>query len=119
MSKRLFACDTQQIHEQPLRHAIREQLPDAVTQRAVALFKAMGDPTRLRLLWALDRETLCVCDLSALLGMSVSAVSHQLALLRGAGLVTGRRQGKEIFYSLADDHVHGMLSAGMEHAQEA
>jgi ArsR family transcriptional regulator, lead/cadmium/zinc/bismuth-responsive transcriptional repressor len=82
------------------------------------LFKVFSDRTRLRILGALAASELCVCDLGAALGMSQSAVSHQLALLRTARLVAWRRAGKTIYYSLADDHVESLLKLGLEHAAE-
>ena len=111
-------CEQVQLHPERIE-AVRGRLPPAEQMaRAAGLFKAMGDGTRLRIVWALTQAELCVCDLSALLGMSVSAVSHQLAFLRNVGLVTGQRRGKEVFYTLADGHVRALLIAGMDHAAE-
>ena len=81
-------------------------------------FKVLGDPTRLSLLYALLKEELCVCDLSVLLQMSVSAVSHQLSVLRQARLVTFRREGKVVFYSLSDAHVESVLESIRVHLAE-
>src|SRR5438876_12409556 len=82
------------------------------------LFAAMGDPTRVRLIYALAQEELCVCDLAAVLGLSVSAVSHQLRLLRGMRLVKYRREGRLAYYSLDDAHVYALLIQGMEHVED-
>ena len=82
---------------------------------AAALFKVGGDRTRLKVLGALLGQEMCVCDLSDLLGISQSAVSHQLRLLRTSRLVKNRREGKSVFYSLDDDHVATILAQGMEH----
>ncbi len=82
------------------------------------LFKVFSDPTRLRILSALTRGELCVCDIGAVLDASQSAVSHQLALLRSAGLVAFRREGKTLYYRLADSHVGLLLEMGLEHASE-
>ena len=82
------------------------------------LFKAFGDTTRIRILFALFEADVCVCDLAALLGMTQSAVSHQLRLLKQARLVNGRREGKQIVYYLADDHVRTIIKMGMEHILE-
>ena len=90
----------------------REQL------RLSELFRMFGDATRIRILSALLISELCVCDLAAVVGMSVSAVSHQLRLLKSAELVKSRREGKSAIYSLADDHVRVMISNGMEHILE-
>jgi len=88
-------------------------------EQTAALFSAMGDPTRLRLLEALALEELCVCDLAQLTAVSQSGVSHQLRVLRGLGLVTFRRDGNRAVYRLADDHVRSLLAQGFEHAAEA
>jgi len=86
--------------------------------RTAALFSAMGDPTRLRLLEALAVEELCVCDLAQLSSVTQSGVSHQLRLLRRLGLVAFRRDGNRAVYRLADDHVRTLLGQGFEHAAE-
>lgn len=82
------------------------------------LFKIFGDSTRIKILYSLLVSEMCVCDIATLLGMSQSAISHQLRLLKQAGLVKYRRDGKTIFYSLADDHVSTIINQGMEHVQE-
>ncbi|HHU74808.1 MAG TPA: helix-turn-helix transcriptional regulator, partial [Clostridiales bacterium] len=81
-------------------------------------FKVFGDSTRIKILWALDREDMCVCDLAVLLGMTKSAISHQLKTLRQARLVKYRKKGKVVIYSLADDHVKNILEVGFEHIGE-
>ena len=97
----------------------RGELPDtALTSGLASLFKVFSDPTRIRLLSALSATELCVCDLGALLGMSQSAVSHQLAILRASGVVRSRRDGKVVWYSLDDYHVAGLLAMGLEHLGE-
>ena len=87
--------------------------------RTTAIFSALADPTRLRIVEALSREELCVCDLSSLAGVSQSGVSHQLRILRDRGLVAYRREGNRAVYRLADDHVRDLLAIGIEHASEA
>ena len=82
------------------------------------LFRALGDLTRVKLLTALAQRELCVCDLAALAGLSPSAVSHQLRLLRLARLVRNRKEGKNVWYSLDDDHVRRLLAEGLDHARE-
>jgi ArsR family transcriptional regulator len=81
-------------------------------------FKVFGDSTRIKILWALDREEMCVCDLAVLLGMTKSAISHQLKTLRREKLVKYRRDGKNAFYSLLDEHVKNILEIGLEHLEE-
>ena len=82
------------------------------------LFKVFGDPTRLRILHALSNQELCVCDIAEALDMTQSAISHQLRVLKQSHLVKYRRDGKTIYYSLADSHVHTILAQGMEHVME-
>lgn len=86
--------------------------------RLAAFFKNFGDPTRIKILTALDKEPLCVCELSECLSMTDSAVSHQLKVLRDADLVRSERRGKHIFYSLADSHVKDIIEKAIEHIEE-
>jgi len=81
-------------------------------------FKVFGDSTRLKIIWALDIHEMCVCDIAALLGMTKSAVSHQLRSLRQAKLVRTRREGKVVFYRLSDDHVRKIFEKAVEHLEE-
>ncbi len=99
---------------------VAKALPEAAAaDRLTDIFRALADPTRVRLLLALSRESLCVCDLSEVAGVSESAVSHQLRMLRDLRLVSWDRDGKRAVYRLADDHVRDLLSVGLAHAQEA
>ena len=82
------------------------------------LFKVFGDTTRIRILFVLFEAEVCVCDLAEALRMTQSAVSHQLALLKRSKLVKSRREGKSVFYSLADEHVRSIIAQGMEHIEE-
>ncbi len=92
---------------------------DNRTMAALAeIFRVLGDPTRLRICMFLSQAELCVCDLAAILGVSESAVSHQLRVLRGQRLVKYRREGKMAFYSLDDDHVQALIAQGLEHVEE-
>lgn len=98
---------------------IEEQMPDEELLYDVAeLFKIFGDSTRIRILSALSIEELCVNDLCSLLNMTTSAISHQLRILRQSKLVKNRRNGKEVFYSLDDDHVAKIINLAIDHAQE-
>lgn len=91
---------------------------DARVARTTAIFSALADSTRFRILDALAREELCVCDLAEIAGVSQSGVSHQLRLLRDRGLVSYRRDGQRAVYRLADDHVRTLIAVGLEHADE-
>jgi len=98
---------------------VTSALPGADPQgRLTDIFRALADPTRVRMLLALSREPLCVCDLSEVAGVSESAVSHQLRMLRDLRLVTWERDGKRAVYRLADDHVRDLLVLGLAHAEE-
>ena len=111
-------CDCEIIHNDVVK-AVRETLPkDEVICDLADFFKIFGDTTRVKILYSLDKSDMCVCDISALLGMSVSAVSHQLKNLRDSNLVKTRRDGKIVYYSLADDHVKSILECGFEHILE-
>lgn len=111
-------CEVCEVHGEALAAALAS-LPDGETVGVMCeLFKCLGDPTRMRILLLLLYGEACVCDLSRALGMTVSAISHQLRVLRTAHLVGFRREGKSVFYFLADAHVRAMIAAGAEHAAE-
>lgn len=118
MNQEPETCDCVQVHEDAVRH-VTEILPDEDALYDLAeLFKVFGDSTRVKILYALFEAELCVCDIAQLLSLSQSAVSHQLRILKNAKLVKNRREGKSIFYALADDHVYSILNQGMEHVKE-
>lgn len=108
-------CEVACVHPQAVARARGAQPDERTLGRAAALLKAVSDPTRLRLLTALGTGELCVCDLAAVAGTSESAVSHQLRLLREQQLVAPRREGRVVYYRLADDHVTGLLGNVLEH----
>lgn len=111
-------CEFMHLHEDVIERA-REALKDEDKQYELAeLFSMFADTTRIRILYALFEAEMCVCDLANLLGMTQSAISHQLALLKRGKLVKPRREGRTVFYSLADSHVRTMLDQGMEHVNE-
>lgn len=93
-------------------------LPETAVVRLAETFRLLGDPTRVRIIQALSLEELCVCDIAALLESSVSAVSHQLRLLRSMRVVRSRKAGKIVYYTLDDGHVWGLLQAGIDHVRE-
>ena len=111
-------CEFMFVHPETIEK-ITKAMPDDDTLIDLAeLFKVFGDSTRIKILSALSGGELCVCDISTILGMTSSAVSHQLKILKNAGLVSFRREGKTVFYALADDHVMTILSQGLEHINE-
>jgi ArsR family transcriptional regulator len=107
-----------EIHED-LLEAVEAEMPDDEELFDLAeLFKIFGDSTRIRILFVLSKSELCVYDIAEALSMTASAVSHQLKVLRQARLIRNRREGKQIFYSLADDHVRTIIAMGLEHLEE-
>lgn len=111
-------CDCEVIHEDVVA-AVEKRMPgdDKVLELA-EFFKVFGDSTRIRVLWALDHAELCVCDIAVLLNMTKSAISHQLRVLRESKLVKTRREGKVVYYSLADHHVKEIFEKAVEHLDE-
>jgi DNA-binding transcriptional ArsR family regulator len=98
---------------------IKMTLPDQTVIVSLAdFFKAIGDPTRLKIVIALMKEELCVCDLAALVNITVSGISHQLRILRGLKIVRNRKEGKMVYYSLADNHIENLVSQAQEHILE-
>ena len=115
----LDVCTINEINPEAVAFVQQRALPGDTVERVSRLFSALSDPTRLKILHALTvTEELCVCDLAALAELSVSAVSHQLRLLRDRDLVRARRDGRMVYYSLADDHVATLMGTGVEHANE-
>ena len=111
-------CDFIHAHEE-LVETVRERMPEEDRLYDLAeLFKVFGDSTRIRILYVLLEAEMCVCDIALLLGMTQSAISHQLRVLKQAGLVKYRREGKTVYYSLADDHIVTIFNQGLEHVQE-
>lgn len=110
-------CDEKGAHPDHVSEALRGMPPKEDIEAASELLKAVGYPVRMSILSALSERELCVCDLQAVLGMSQSAVSHQLRTLRAAHLVKPRREGKTVHYSLADDHVRKLLKVSLEHVR--
>ena len=106
------------IHEEAVREVRQALFSEDVAVSLAELFKALGDPTRVKILFSLLTRELCVCDLAAVIGASESAVSHQLRLLRTQKLVKFRREGKILYYSLDDDHIERLFAQGLEHVTE-
>jgi len=111
-------CDCRIIHEKSVEQAKRRALTEDEFSLVAHLFKAMGDGTRMKIIWALNGEEMCVCDLAAYLGVSESAVSHQLRTLRQLQLVANRREGPVLYYRLNDEHVGRLLEVALEHVRE-
>ncbi len=111
-------CEIECINKKAVQQARAKMLKNKIILKVSENFKVLGDPTRTKILYALSQKELCVCDLSALLEMTHSAISHQLRILRNSNLVKFRKEGKIVYYSLADEHVIKLISMGVEHAKE-
>ena len=118
MKKYTPVCDCDVIHAE-LVGRVRRVMPGSEDFHGLAsLYKMFSDSTRVRILWALSREEMCVCDIAVLLDMTKSAISHQLRALRLANLVKYDKRGKEVYYSLTDSHVKDIFEKGFEHIHE-
>ena len=116
--KVIYNCDCDVIHRN-IVNKVKEQMPqDEVVNDLTQLFKVFGDSTRIKILWALDKAELCVCDIAYLLNMTQSAISHQLIVLKNARLVKNRKEGKIVFYSLDDEHINQIFNQGIIHIKE-
>ena len=118
MVKHADCCDELCVHKDLVDKVLSELPDEEVLYDLAELFKVFGDSTRVRILVALFESELCVCDISESLGMTQSAVSHQLQILRTNKLVKGRRDGKQMYYSLADEHVVSIIGQGLSHILE-
>lgn len=108
-------CEEFCFDQEAVLKAKKQQLTDDEVNKLADTFRALGDPTRIRIIQALRHEELCVCDLSCVLGMSQSAVSHQLRVLRNLRLVKFRKSGKNVYYSLDDEHIVLLFDQGLDH----
>ena len=118
INEQIECCDCNEIHEDLLK-IVNDTMPEETELYDLAeLFKVFGDSTRIRILFVLFEAEVCVCDLSKVLNMTQSAISHQLRILKANKLVNSRREGKSVFYSLADGHVRTIIAQGREHIEE-
>ena len=111
-------CECHEIHAAAIGRCALSMPSDGEIASISEFFKILGDPTRLRILFAIHTSPLCVCDIAEMLGMTKSAVSHQLKILRQSALVSYRKAGKNVFYSPADDHVRIIAEMALEHINE-
>ena len=111
-------CDVTCVHNQIIE-AVKEKMPaEELLNELADFYKVFGDATRIKILCVLLRSEMCVCDQAEMLGMTQSAISHQLRVLKQMKLVKNRREGKTVYYSLADGHIQNIISQGMEHIME-
>ena len=113
-----YTCDTICIHEDTIEEVKKNIINNDDLEKVSRIFKAISDPTRIKILYALKSHELCVCDISVILDMTQSAISHQLKVLKDVDLVRTRKDGKTRFYKLADEHVHILFSQAFDHVNE-
>ena len=111
-------CEVLEVNQEAVKKLEEELPPEELLYDLAELFKVFGDSTRIKILYALFEAELCVCDIAQALGMTQTAVSHQLRVLKANKLVKFRKEGKNVFYSLDDDHVRRIIDQGMEHLGE-
>lgn len=115
MKDNFVVCDCNVIHESVVKRVMEDMPSDESLESLSLLFKIIGDNTRTKIIWLLDREEMCVCDIANVLGMTKSRVSHQLAILKNAGIVKFKKVGKEVNYILDDEHITKLFETGIEH----
>lgn len=113
-----ICCSFAHAHGDIVKKVQDEMPPEEMLYDLADLFKIFGDTTRIKILYVLFESEMCVCDIATLLGMTQTAISHQLKVIKQSKLIRSRREGKTIFYSLADDHVRTIMNQGMEHICE-
>ncbi len=115
MSRNEFSCDCNAIHQEMVNKVLQQMPNENTFNRLADLFKLIGDTTRCRILFALDQNEMCVCDLANVLNMTKSSISHQLAVLRKSRIVKCRKSGKEVYYTLDDEHIVKLFEIGLIH----
>ena len=117
MAKNEFVCDCNVIHQDVVENTIKQMADEDMLNKLAEFFKILGDTTRTKILYALDKNEMCVCDIANVLNMSKSSISHQLGTLRRMNIVKCRKQGKEVYYTIDDDHVQKLFELGIEHIE--
>lgn len=117
-NKEIDCCAEKKVHEEVVDKTKKEMPDEEVLADLSDLFRVFGDTTRVKIIFALFSNEMCVCDIAELLGMTQSAISHQLRVLKNARLVKFRKEGKTVFYSLDDEHISEILKCGLEHVNE-
>lgn len=114
----LPSCEFMHVHEDIVSEVVNTMPQEEELYALADLYKIFGDSTRIKILYVLSKSEMCVCDIAGILKMTISAISHQLKILKQARLVKFRKEGKAVFYSLADNHVTTIINNGMEHIEE-
>ena len=117
MERKELVCDCNIIHKDAVNMAIKNRPDDKELINLSELFKILGDLTRIKIIWTLDNNEMCVCDIANVLNMTKSSISHQLAILKNAGIVRYRKSGKEVYYTLDDEHINKLYEIGLEHIE--
>ncbi len=117
MSRNEFICDCNVIHQDIVNSTLKNMADENLFNKLAEFFKILGDTTRTKILFALDQNEMCVCDIANVLNMSKSSISHQLGTLRRSGIVKCRKVGKEVYYMLDDNHIKQLFEIGMEHIE--
>ena len=115
MARNEFSCDCNVIHQEAVLEVLQKMPNENIFKNLANLFKLIGDTTRCRILFVLDQNEMCVCDLANVLNMTKSSISHQLAVLRKSEVVRCRKEGKEVYYTLDDEHIVKLFEIGLEH----
>ena len=115
--KKEYTCDCNIIHQQVVKDTKEKMLKEKTLKKMSIFFSVLKDQTRIKIICALDNNEMCVCDIANVLGMTKSSISHQLGTLRRAGIVKCRKQGKEVYYMLDDEHVSRLFELGIEHIE--
>ncbi len=117
MAKNEFICDCNIIHKEQIEKVLKDFPDNHIFYNLADFFKLLGDSTRLKILFTIDKEEMCVCDIANAISMTKSSVSHQLATLRRSGIVKCNKVGKEVYYSLDDEHVNKVFEIALEHIE--
>ena len=117
MARNEFVCDCNVIHQDLVESTQKQMVDEDILNKMADFFSILVDTTRVKILDALDKNELCVCDIANVLGMSKSSISHQLGTLRRSGIVKCRKVGKEVFYTLDDEHVKEVFEVAIEHIE--
>jgi ArsR family transcriptional regulator len=118
MRKQHDICEVKIVNKTKVRTIKKIMLSDKEVNSLSETFSVLADPTRTKIIYALSKEELCVCDIASILGMSISAVSHQLRILRNMRLVKFRKEAKTVYYSLDDKHINRLFNEGLRHIRE-
>lgn len=115
---REYQCDCNIIHEEAVKNALTKMPDEDVFDKLIDFYKVIGDSTRSKILFAIDQHEMCVCDIANVLGMTKSAISHQLKILKDFHLVKSKKDGKEVLYTLDDEHVTNVFEISLMHVKE-